>query len=651
MLLMNARRVSFRLVLAWALLCASGLSSSALGANAPLKGRVVVLGDSITYGGDYLAFLEAGLRLSSQSQDFEILNLGLPSETVSGLSEPNHAGGAFPRPDLHERLDRVLEKTKPNVVIACYGMNDGIYFPFSEARFQKFQDGMRRLHERVEKSGARMIHVTPPVFDPEPIKEKTLPAGLKEYTQPYEGYNEVLDRYSEWLLSTRKEGWEVVDIHGPINALLVSQRRSDPNFTLAKDGVHPGELGHWLMARPLLAYSGAGEFDNLDTPEQFLNARQQGHEVLKLIQERQRVLKDAWLTETGHQRPGMAKGLPLAEAQQKAAELSRKIDALTVILPAPQISRDAQGMVRISGPANAVLRYSLDHTEPRQESGQYLAEIYFPWKGTIQARGFTEHDLVTGAIASADFVALGGHPEPRPQSAILPVTQNRDWRVYDWAARHDELVKLLKARHPRILFLGDSITHFFGSEAVGSRRRGEDSWQKYYEKRNSLNLGFGWDRTENLLWRIQHGELEDVSPKLIVILIGTNNLETNTTDEIAEGVSLICEEIHKRTPTSKILLLGLLPRSPQPDERRKKAAEVNHRIMKLDGREGLTCLDIGSIFLKPDGSLSVELMYDYLHPTSEGYALFAEAIEPTVARLLGEKPIEPANRGNEGSPR
>ena len=199
----------------------------------------------------------------------------------------------------------------------------------------------------------------------------------------------------------------------------------------------------------------------------------------------------------------------------------------------------------------------------------------------------------------------------------------------------------------RVVFLGDSITHYFGGDPVAPYRRGEDTWRKYYEKRNALNLGFGWDRTENLLWRIQHGELEGVSPKLIVILIGTNNLETNTADEIAEGVSLICDEVHRRMPASKVLLLALIPRSPHPDERRVKLAEVNQRIIKLDGRDGLTYLDIGSIFLKPDGSLPVELMYDFLHPTWKGYAIFAEAIEPTVARLLGEKPVPPANHASQ----
>lgn len=102
--------------------------------------RIVFLGDSITYAGHYVDQFEAFLATRYPGRQFEVLDLGLPSETVSGLSEPGHAGGKFPRPDLHERLDRVLTKTKPDLVISCYGMNDGIYQPLSEERFAKYRE-------------------------------------------------------------------------------------------------------------------------------------------------------------------------------------------------------------------------------------------------------------------------------------------------------------------------------------------------------------------------------------------------------------------------------------------------------------------------------------------------------------------------------
>ena len=247
--------------------------------------RVVFLGDSITYAGQYIDYIEAYLRIKNPQLRCEFLDLGLPSETVSGLSEPGHAGGQFPRPELRERLDRVLDQTRPGLVVACYGMNDGIYYPFSEERFAKFQEGMNDLRTSAARRGIGVLHVTPPVFDPVPIKLRTLPGGLAEYRQPFEGYDEVLDRYSEWLLAQRGSGWDVVDVHGPMKQYLAAARRRDPAFRLADDGVHASATGHWLMAREILLHWGipAGEIAGTTSGEKVLVARPHGLEVLELI--------------------------------------------------------------------------------------------------------------------------------------------------------------------------------------------------------------------------------------------------------------------------------------------------------------------------------------------------------------------------------
>ncbi len=291
--------------------------------------RVVFLGDSITYGGEWVEFVETWLRLTYPGTEVELLNLGLPSETVSGLSEPGHAGGAFPRPGVHERLGRVLEKARPDLIVACYGMNDGIYYPWSEERAKAFQDSMRRLRERAAHQGVRVLHVTPPVFDPIPILGRTLPAGLAEYPSPYRGYNEVLDRYSEWLVAQRKSGWEVVDAHGPMNRVLDGHRRTDPKFLLAGDGVHANTQGNWLIAREFLRHLGApSALVSSETPDALVKSHPHGVEVLKLVQRRQRGQKDAWLTHVGHVRPGMSKGKPLAEADREAAAVAEELRAL-----------------------------------------------------------------------------------------------------------------------------------------------------------------------------------------------------------------------------------------------------------------------------------------------------------------------------------
>ncbi len=296
--------------------------------------RVVILGDSITYDGKWVDFLETWLRLTYPDSTAEILNLGLPSETASGLSEAGHAGGAFPRPALNERLDRVLQKTHPDLILACYGMNDGIYFPFSEDRLKSFQEGIQRLHEKAAHEGIRVIHLTPPIFDPVPLGGRTLPAGRDTYPQPYEAYNQVLDQYSSWLVGQRSQGWQVIDVHAAMNHFVAERRARDDKFTVSPDGVHPNEQGHWLITREVLKEFGAPAAEISDPEATALLAsfspvgKKDRAQVLALVRKRQVLLKDAWLTSVGHQRPGMNSGKPLPDAQKEAESLTGELNGL-----------------------------------------------------------------------------------------------------------------------------------------------------------------------------------------------------------------------------------------------------------------------------------------------------------------------------------
>lgn len=276
--------------------------------------RILFLGNSITYTGRFITDMEAYFITHYPEQHYEFINVGLPSETVSGLSEPGHAGGGFPRPDLHERLDRVLTLVKPDLVFACYGMNDGIYLPFDAARFGAFRAGIKWLHTELEKSGVKkIIHLTPPVHDDKDLGTK--------------GYNLVLDTYTDWLLSQRDSlNWEVADIHTPMTLYLETKRQTQSDFKLAHDGVHPGDLGHWLMARATLEYLGekVGQAPDILTT---LQAHPRGNEIHNLVGRRQAIMKDAWLQAISYKRPGMAQGLPLAEAQQKYDQLEKRIRA------------------------------------------------------------------------------------------------------------------------------------------------------------------------------------------------------------------------------------------------------------------------------------------------------------------------------------
>jgi lysophospholipase L1-like esterase len=221
----------------------------------PLEGRVLFLGDSITHDGRYISFLETFLRENAEPGDTlpELINLGLPSETLSGQSEPDHP---FPRPNVHERLDRALEKIKPQLVIACYGMNDGIYHPFSEQRFAAYQDGVATLIKKVQAAGARLILLTPPPFDPQPMRDagKLLPQSDDanySWKTIYEDYDEkVIARYAQWILAQAdRDGVAgVINLHTPVNKFVVAKRADEPSFAMSNDGVHLDEQGHRLLA-------------------------------------------------------------------------------------------------------------------------------------------------------------------------------------------------------------------------------------------------------------------------------------------------------------------------------------------------------------------------------------------------------------------
>lgn len=282
--------------------------------------RVVFLGNSITYAGAYVTDVEAYFRVHLPNRRIEFINVGLPSETVSGLSEEGHADGKFPRPDLHERLERVLKLTRPDFVFACYGMNDGIYLPLDEIRFQKFRAGINWLHAEVVKLGVPIVHLTPPVYDEQRGSSK--------------GYAAVLDRYSDWLLGQQSTAkWSVIDLHYPMKQYLEAHRKVDSTFALngfalANDGVHPAEIGHWIMAKSILLGLGLKAVGSAPDIRSAIADIPNSVQLLKLISDRQSLMKDAWLTATGHKRPGMNVGLPLSEAQRKATELDAQIRAL-----------------------------------------------------------------------------------------------------------------------------------------------------------------------------------------------------------------------------------------------------------------------------------------------------------------------------------
>jgi lysophospholipase L1-like esterase len=208
--------------------------------------------------------------------------------------------------------------------------------------------------------------------------------------------------------------------------------------------------------------------------------------------------------------------------------------------------------------------------------------------------------------------------------AIKPVP-----REGNWMKRHESFNERVKQGKVDLLFIGDSITQ-------GWEGAGKDVWARHFAPRNAVNLGIGGDRTQHVLWRLEHGNVDGIAPKLAVLMIGTNNSGSNTPEQIADGVAAIVKKLREKLPETKVLVLGIFPRGADDnDPRRQTNRKANELIAKLADGRMVEYLDIGPAFLSDDGSLSKEIMPDLLHLSPKGYQIWAESIEPHVQRLMG----------------
>ena len=218
------------------------------------------------------------------------------------------------------------------------------------------------------------------------------------------------------------------------------------------------------------------------------------------------------------------------------------------------------------------------------------------------------------------------------QTTTQPSIQNRDANVYDWDNRHQEILTLNKIKPPRIVFLGNSITHFWGGEPKTSIVNGLDSWNQFMEPLGVRNFGYGWDRIENVLWRVYHDELSGYEAAQVVILIGTNNISFNSNAEIIEGLQFLIQAIKVRQPKADILLMGIYPRRKVEE----KISELNQGLVKVSGLMNVRYLDPGKVLLDANGKINETFFIDGLHPNAEGYKRLAQVITPYL------KPLEKA---------
>jgi lysophospholipase L1-like esterase len=209
-----------------------------------------------------------------------------------------------------------------------------------------------------------------------------------------------------------------------------------------------------------------------------------------------------------------------------------------------------------------------------------------------------------------------------------------------WVQRHDAFVAEAKQGGIQVLFLGDSITDFWRD--TNPQRGGKAVWDREFAPLHAANFGINADRTQNVLWRLEHGEAEGYQPKVVVLMIGTNNtgLERdgrtprNTTAETVEGVTAVVHELRAKFPDAKILFLAIFPRGEKDSPQRAQVAEVNRELAKLNDGQHVFFLDIGGRFLDAEGNIPRDIMPDRLHPSLKGYEAWADAIRAPLQQLL-----------------
>ena len=210
------------------------------------------------------------------------------------------------------------------------------------------------------------------------------------------------------------------------------------------------------------------------------------------------------------------------------------------------------------------------------------------------------------------------------RTVFVPCTQNRD--PYNWKQRHEKVLKLNKEKAPQILMIGNSITHYWGGEPTARLVRDEDSWKKLFKGKTVRNLGFGYDRIENALWRIYHEELDGYDAEKIFLLMGTNNLEKNSDDEIIDGINELVRAVRHRQPKAKIYVVGILPRAWQE----LRVSTLNKVLRTRLLTDEATFIDLSAELTLPNGNIINELFSDGLHPNKQGYQRIAKALEKVI---------------------
>jgi len=239
------------------------------------------------------------------------------------------------------------------------------------------------------------------------------------------------------------------------------------------------------------------------------------------------------------------------------------------------------------------------------------------------ALALAQQGAAPGPGAQETPAARGGRGGPLP-----PATEPRPPQNDNYTNRHKSFLEIAQKGDTQLLWVGDSITDLWDDRAL-------DTWNKYFGPMKPANFGISGDTTQGVLWRMQNGELDGFKSKLIILMLGTNNINRNDNDDIVRGDAAIIQEFRKHQPQAKVLVLGIFPRGgPADNPFRAQIKDINSKLAKLADNKQVFYMDIGDKFLAPDGTLTAEIMNDFLHPTAKGYQIWADATIDKIKELM-----------------
>lgn len=290
-------------------------------------------------------------------------------------------------------------------------------------------------------------------------------------------------------------------------------------------------------------------------------------------------------------------------------------------------------------PSGAIIRYEINY--PRKKlfvtSGAYLAPIEAPSGSMILARVFLGKKGISDT-QSFQIPINQSQPEQITPSTLIACTQNRDFQIYDWQSRHQSILDYHRQYEPDLILLGDSITHFWGGQpqdnpANPNGNVATDIWDDLFGSYRASNLGYGYDRIENALWRIEHGELDHtVSNPLIIIHIGTNNLSENSDDDIIQGMDHLLGIIKTKKPNARLIVHGILPREIDENHTTwERLTALNPQLEICARSHQSDFISFGEEFLTADKKINTTLISDGVHPNRKGYEIIAKHLK----RLIG----------------